>query len=136
MKIVNTLYIFIFSLFIGTGSLKAQIERPKELKDFIITIEEVRNEIILKAVKGCSWKELTLDSEKRFSELINEYGKLPVIISEEDKNKLQLANFSLAINKRNNMIIIYGMKGTAWKKLTLLLNTKKKYTIHQLGVVQ
>lgn len=116
--------------------LNAQIERPQDLKDFIISVEMKDGNVLLKSKKGCVWEELKLLYKYRSSVNVNQYGTDVIRKPENIENESQLGNFILNIQKRNNMVIIYGMKGTAWRKLSLIFNEQKKYIINQIGIQQ
>lgn len=116
ITIVSVLFILLYST-----PLIAQ-NTDRELRDFIISVVEKDNQIVLNCEKGCAWMQLTYRNTREVQG-IDFYGMVDKANWEsKDHNGL----FFKIKKDRSNKYSLTGVEGTAWLELGFGGYTKAK----------
>lgn len=118
----------------GSESI-AQEQTLTNLKKFKITIERNKNGLKLQSSKGSAWIVLSFSLVNNEPQAIDEYGmtKLGKVSTNKDP---KLADYLFTITKTDDRIFLTGLKGTAWKELSLSLGNNDKLWINQFGMAE
>lgn len=132
MKKLNLL--LIIGLFYSLGQAQ---NNKKELENFELNIQTSDEEIILESKNGSAWRKLTFSKTDK-AQAVDEYGMTEI---SNDKNKRQksekgLANYTFTIKQENGEIILDGIEGTAWTKLTFKCkNVECATDLNEMGMM-
>ena len=113
-------------LILSTSNSFSQQKSSTNLSEFIITISQNENSILLESSDGCAWKELKFDTQKEQG--IDNFG-----ISNSDASDNDL-KFYFTLVRTKTGLKLKGIKGTTWKELSFTVEKNKKYEITKSGV--
>jgi hypothetical protein len=93
------------------------VSSVKATPNFLVRIESSENKVKISGLQGCAFKELTFNLHNGGTQAINQYG----MADENEENVIDenLANFLFKIKKTDAGLALEGVKGTAWKELTV-----------------
>ena len=133
----NLFTIALVAFFVMTfrSESKAQEQTSTNLKEFKITIERTENGLKMQSSKGSAWIDLSFSLVNYKPQAIDEYGmtELGKVSTSKDPN---IADYLFTITKTKDSILLTGIEGTAWEKLTFSLEKNYKQLINQFGMTE
>lgn len=122
-------------LFLTTTSTAAfSQDKSSVLEEFKLTIEKTGDGINIIGLKGTAWANLTFSLKENQSQAVDEYG-MAELNTPKTKDPNQV-DFVFTISKSKEEVILTGIKGTAWSKLSFTLLKGEKQTIDQSGTAE
>lgn len=132
--VLGVLIIGTITLYFGS-KFTNQNKRSSEFSEFIISIKNNNNKIIMKCEKGCAWKELSyIVNEENNTQVIDEYG-MTLLNNVSQKKENSLADFLFKIEKTDIGFKLYGIEGTAWIELQFSLANNRFQKVDNLGMI-
>ena len=128
MKKYCTKICLLILLIVSNNNSYSQQKATNKLSDFIITISQNDQGILLESSKGCAWKELKFDTKKEQG--VDNFGMNNGDDSEKD------LKFYFTIVKTKTGLKLKAIKGAAWKELSFTLKKNRKYEVTNSGVKQ
>lgn len=110
------------------------IQGSSDIQEFQLVIKYTDNGLELEGLKGTAWKKLKFTTSSDHPQAIDENG-----MTEVDKSTSKdagLADFLFTVAKTKDGIMLNGVKGTAWKKLTFTLSKDQSQKIDQMGMTE
>jgi hypothetical protein len=129
--------IMLMALFLTTWSIEvlAQEQEAAAVPQFKITIERTDNGLRLQSQQGSAWKELSFSLSDNQVQAVDEFG----MAEPEESNAARdnsYADYLFTITKTKDGLLLTGMEGTVWTKLSFSLPANGKQTIDRLGMVE
>lgn len=129
--------IMLMALFLTTWSIEvlAQEQEAAAVPQFKITIERTDNGLRLQSQQGSAWKELSFNLSDNQVQAVDEFG----MAEPEESNAARdnsYADYLFTITKTKDGLLLTGMEGTVWTKLSFSLPANGKQTIDRLGMVE
>ncbi|MFH6602472.1 M56 family metallopeptidase [Maribacter algicola] len=101
------------------------------LNQFQILVTSTPKGIKLNCIEGCAWLELDFTLDTGAKQLLDKYG----MVDSRQVNEKNTDNLLISFEKTGEKILLHGLKGTAWNKLSFSLAENKPQKINQLGNV-
>ncbi len=111
--------------------VKESITSKKD-NDFLLSIHFQDNNMIIKGLKGCVFKELTFSIIENTSVAINQFGIYSSQNSKQHAEDSSLSDFLLVLSMVRESIILTGSKGTNWTQQKL--SYKREAFVNKFGV--
>ncbi len=120
-------------LLLASNYLVAQDNKSTDLKEFKFVVVKTKSGLTLEGLKGCAWTELSFSRKNHNPQAIDEYGMadLKNLTNEKD---LKLVDFLFTIEKTKDGILLKGIEGTAWTRLSFSLSNNVKQAVNQYGM--
>jgi hypothetical protein len=126
MKIQFIIYTLLLVPIFTNQSSFAQTKSKEAVSDFSITASINEKGILLESSKGCAWTELNFTVTKEQG--IDNFGM------SEGYDSDQKASFYFTLVRTKTGLKLTGLKGTAWKELSFVVQNHKKYLVTASGV--
>jgi len=104
-------------------------------KEFEIEITNTKNGFELKSNHGSRWLTLSFSNSKLKAENIDEEGMVGSRIDTVPTEN-EFADYLITFSKKNDKVILLGIKGTSWKELSFELPLNKTQKINQDGMIK
>ena len=137
LESVRLYAIMLMALFLTTWSIKAvaQEQGAAAVPQFKITIERTDNGLKLQSHQGSAWKELSFSLSDNQVQAVDEFG----MATPEESNAVRdnsYADYLFTVTKTKDGLLLTGIEGTVWTKLSFSLSGHGKQTIDRLGMVE
>ena len=120
---------FFILLMMGTSTeLFAQKAKPVKTTMFQILVETTDTGIKLTGMKGCAWKELTINPGINKPQAIDQDG-MATLNHTNSVGGSKLRTFLFTITKTIDGLSFEGIQGTAWKNLSFICPLNKCFQI-------
>lgn len=119
-------YTLLLFLIVSNHRSFAQTKSKETLSDFNIAVSFTEKGIQFEAAKGCAWTKLNFDSIKQ--EGIDNFGM------NDTDTPTKKTTFYFTVERTKTGLKLKGLKGTAWKELSFVVKSHKKYQLTASGV--
>ncbi|MGI6343074.1 MAG: hypothetical protein ACOXZ9_08895 [Bacteroidales bacterium] len=112
-------------------------KKDPELADYLFTITETEDGVILKSIEGTAWKSLDFSLPKGEKQAIDQVGMTSVLgIKLKEEISDSLKEFRITIEKTYSGFKLYSDKGSAWVNLSFTNTDSIPQAINEQGVTK